>query len=69
MAIERHFAGEDRLAAPLQLTSAWFGYWQRRGSRDWARMLWWPHVALPHAAVAIIGAGLFALSITGTIQP
>lgn len=68
-AIERHFTGEEPLAAPLQIANAWFGHWQRRGSREWARMLSWPHVALPHVVVAVIGAVLFVLSITGMIRP
>lgn len=68
-AIERHFAGEAPLTSPLQIADTWFRHWQGRGSREWTRMLLWPHVALPHVVVAIIGATLFVLSVTGTIRP
>ena len=68
-AIERHFSGEQLLGAPFQVGSAWFRHWHAGGSRAWARLLLWPHVALPHAAVTLIGGLLFVLSVLGMVSP
>ncbi len=65
--IERHFNGEQTLDAPFQIGNAWFRHWHAGGSRAWAKLLLWPHVALPHAVVALIGGLLFLLSVLGKL--
>lgn len=67
--IERHFNGEQAMVAPFQIGKTWFAHWHAGGSRAWARLLLWPHVALPHAVVALIGGLLCLLSALGKLDP
>lgn len=67
-AIERHFQGESAPIAPLQIGATWFRHWRSGGSTRWAQMMLWPHVALPHAAVALIGGLLFVLTALGIVR-
>lgn len=68
-AIERHFSGEQALGAPFQIETAWFQHWHTGGNRAWARIMLWPHVALPHAVVALVGGLLLLLAILGIVKP
>lgn len=68
-AIERYFNGNGTLTAPFQIGTAWFRHWNAGGNRQWLKIMLWPHVALPHAVVAVIGGLLFALSALGAIRP
>jgi len=42
--------------------------WRRTSWPEIARMAFWPHVALPHAVVVVVGAGLFLASLLGGLK-
>lgn len=63
--IERHFATSDSAGAPLQISRTWFDQWKSGGNRGWLRILFWPHVCLPHLVVATMGLVLFLLTTHG----
>lgn len=67
-ALERHFRGEQALTSALQIRAAWYASWNG-GSRGrlW-RIMSWPHVALPHAAVAALALLLYGLEWFGVIR-
>jgi hypothetical protein len=66
--IEDYFAGKKPEApAPLQIGRAWYDRWSRLGRAKQLRILMWPHVALPHAAVALVGVALFLLHAAGLL--
>jgi len=62
MDIERA-SQNDRLLElkPFNIASSWSNSWHQSwtGGIIWRRIMWWPHVALPHVAVAAGGALLF----------
>jgi len=54
--IEDYFAGVSTKAPlPLQMGRCWFAKWKKDGLRRRWLIVRWPHVALPHAAVFILG--------------
>lgn len=56
--IEQSFR-ENNSIAPLQIASQWSLEYHKRKSLFYLwRILWWPHVALPHALLVLFGAGL-----------
>jgi len=65
--LERFFAGEQQDVLPLQVGSSWYAHYRKGRARRFFRIMFWLRVALPHAAVAILGFLLFALSRMGTI--
>jgi hypothetical protein len=67
--IEAHFRGETPLLAAHQIGVAWMRRWRRVSWTEIARMACWPHVALPHAVVVALGAGLFIASLLGALKP
>lgn len=66
--IEEYFRGEKKIDAPFQIGKSWFRRWQSGGVARLKKILLWPHVALPHAIVAVLGILLFLLSIAGVIN-
>jgi hypothetical protein len=64
--IEAHFRGE-RLTIPFQIGGSWYASWKAGGQTKLLRILLWPHVALPHVAIAFAGVVLFMLSYLGHI--
>jgi len=66
--IEAHFRGESPLRAAHQIGSSWMQRWQRTTWREVARMARWPHIALPHAVVVLVGAGMFLASLLGGLK-
>ena len=66
--IEAYFRGERALDAAFQIGSSWFRAWRTEGPGTLGRVMLWPHVALPHAAVAVIALALFVLASTGSVQ-
>src|SRR5262245_53149149 len=66
--IEDFFAGKCDRPAPLQIGRAWYDRWSTLGMRKHLCILAWPRVALPHAAVALLGAALFLLHAAGLIK-
>ena len=66
--IEAHFRGESRLPAPHQIGASWMQRWNRTSWSEVARMARWPHVALPHAVVVAVGAGMFLASLFGGLK-
>jgi hypothetical protein len=67
-AIEDFFAGTGERPVPLQIGRAWYERWSCMGVKKMCRILTWPRVALPHAAVALLGFVLFVLALAGVIQ-
>lgn len=68
-AIEAHFRGETKIAHPFQLSSAWYVAWRRDRLRRIPRIARWPHVALPHAIVCVLGVALYVLAGAGVVKP
>ncbi len=62
--IEAFFRGEKTIEAPFQIGSSWYRRWRAGGRKRLLRILFWPHVALPHAAVAVLAAVLFSFAMT-----
>jgi hypothetical protein len=58
--IEDHFGESGKPTSPLRIAGAWSAAWRERGrDRFVFKVMWWSHVMLPHAAVAVLGALLF----------
>jgi hypothetical protein len=66
--IERFFAGEINQLVPLQIGSSWFKRWKTGGNRRLLRIMFWPHVALPHVLIFFVGLLLFALGKLGIVR-
>jgi hypothetical protein len=67
--IESHFRGEIKLKAPYQIGTAWMEKWNNTPWSEVAQMALWPHIALPHAVVVVLGLGLFGMSKLGLVVP
>lgn len=67
--IEEYFRGEKKIDAPFQIGTLWSQRWHSGGSAMLKKILFWPHVALPHVIVAVLGAILYFLSKAGIIRP
>ena len=67
-AIERHFRGELALPSALQIRAAWYASWNGGSRRRLWQIMSWPHVALPHAAVAALALLLYGLEWFGVIR-
>ena len=67
--IEKYFRGEKKISAPFQIGTSWFRRWQSGGVARLKKILLWPHVALPHVIVAVLGVVLFLLATAGVIKP
>jgi uncharacterized membrane protein len=65
--IEAHFRGEVP-TIPFQIGGSWYASWKAGGQTKLLRVLLWPHVAMPHAAIAFAGVVLFILSLLGHLQ-
>lgn len=66
--LEDYFAGKGEQPVPFQIGRFWYERWSRLGLRKMFRILTWPRVALPHAAVAFMGIVLYTLSLTDVIK-
>lgn len=53
--IEAHFRGERPLEVPHQISATWQSWWMRGPWAVVRRVSIWPHVALPHGAVILVG--------------
>jgi hypothetical protein len=67
--IEAFFAGENAKVIPLQTGRSWYRRWSGLGARKMLCILTWPHVALPHLVVVLIGVVLFVCASAGLIAP
>lgn len=65
-AIESYFRGECTLQ-PFQIGNTWYKSWKAGGPSKLRRVLLWPHVAMPHAAIAALALALFVLQLLGAI--
>ncbi len=66
--IEEFFAGKIQDLAPMQIGTSWRSDWNEGGIK---RLLWiirWPHVAMPHIAVFVIGLIVYVCVVKGLIQ-
>ncbi len=61
--IEKHFAEETTGLATPRISTSWLQSWRRGGRTRLVKVLLWPHVLLPHAAVFIGGIILYVLPI------
>jgi hypothetical protein len=66
--LEDFFAGKCEMPAPFQIGRSWYERWSRIGVRKMCRILMWPRVALPHAAVAFLGLVLYALTLANVVK-
>jgi hypothetical protein len=66
--IEAHFRGEAKAEHPFQINSSWYAEWKMIKTQRVKQIALWPHVALPHVFVIILGTLLFFLSITNVIN-
>ncbi|MDP8994386.1 MAG: hypothetical protein M3N07_05285 [Pseudomonadota bacterium] len=67
--IENYFAkgATEAELAPFSIRSAWrTAFRAKRGYRRALRIMFWPHVALPHAVVMVAALALLVLSQTST---
>ena len=60
--IEEYFRGEKKLDFAFQIGSSWYKRWKSGGIARMTRIMFWPHVALPHAAVAALSLTLYLLT-------
>jgi len=60
--IEKYFEGDSNNIVPLQIGSSWYKRWKAGGRKRITRIMLWPHVALPHAIVFIIGIVLYIMT-------
>ena len=59
--IEKWFREDEKSnITPFQISKSWNEHWRIR-RKNLFRIFKWPHVALPHAAIFLIGCTLFAL--------
>ena len=61
-AIEKHFRGEAPVDYPFQIATSWYSTWRKNRFAEFPRVATWPHVALPHIIVIILGLCLFVLA-------
>jgi hypothetical protein len=66
--LEDFFAGKGEPLAPFQIGRSWYERWSKLGVRRMFRILLWPRVALPHAAVAALGIVLYVLAILRVLE-
>ncbi len=66
--LEDYFAGKGERPAPFQIGRSWYERWSRLSFRRMCRILLWPRVALPHAAVAFLGCLLYTLTLVDIIR-
>jgi hypothetical protein len=66
--IERFFSGDNAGLIPFQIGNSWYIRWKKGGYRRLFRIMSWPHVALPHFVVLLVGLLLYALQLIGVIQ-
>lgn len=60
--IERFFAGEIKELIPMQIGASWYERWKTGGMKRLLRIMFWPHVALPHILVFVLGLLLYVLN-------
>ena len=66
--LEDYFAGKGGRPDPFQIGRSWYERWSTLGVRRMFRILFWPRVALPHAAVALLGVTLYVLSLAEVLK-
>jgi hypothetical protein len=66
--LEDYFAGKGEPPAPFQIGRSWYERWSSLGVRRMFRILFWPRVALPHAAVALLGSPLYVLALADVVK-
>lgn len=67
--IEKHFRTKKKLTAPFQIGASWQRRWKGMTTVEVRWVSLWPHVALPHALVLVLGIVLFVFSSLGVIKP
>ena len=65
--IEDYFAGRTDDVVPCQIGREWYAAWRSGGLKRFFRAMFWAHVALPHAAILLVGVALFVLTYTGLV--
>jgi len=66
--LERFFAGDLKDLVPFQIGASWYNRWSKGGTKRFLRIMFWPHVALPHVAILFVGVGLYLLALGGAIK-
>jgi hypothetical protein len=63
--LEAHFRDEHSLVSPNQIGASWMRRWNGMPWSEVGSMAFWPHIALPHAVVVVVGIGVFLASQLG----
>ena len=66
--LEAHFRGECVVVSPNQIGASWMRRWNGTPWSEVGRMALWPHIALPHAVVVVVGTGMFMASLLGGLK-
>lgn len=66
--IEKHFRSDLKLNCAFQISSSWQECWRSKRSPSLTKILSWPHVALPHFLIAVLGFTLFCLTYNGFLK-
>ena len=66
--IEAYFSGEGSNLKPMQIGGDWYRHWKEGGMKRLFRILFWPHVALPHCFVFAVGVTCFTLHLLELIE-
>lgn len=59
--IEEYFRGDRKSLQPMQIGVTWYSQWKKGGGKRLLRIMFWPHVALPHIVILFLGIFLFIL--------
>lgn len=59
--IEQFFRDSEVIITPLQIESSWRKSYGKDKVKDFVKILFWPHVALPHVIVFLLGLIFYLL--------
>jgi hypothetical protein len=65
---QAHFRGAAEPIAPNPICNFWMARWRTTSWGEVFAMAFWPHIALPHAAVFVGGVALFLFAHFGHVK-
>jgi len=66
--IEKFFEKGTKEIVPLQIGASWYKRWKSGGLKRLVKILFWPHVALPHVIIFFIGVIFYILNLFKIIK-
>ena len=66
--IEEFFRDDRKNIQPMQIGVSWYEHWKKGGRKRLFRIMRWPHVAMPHFVVFLLGLILLALHLSQLIE-